>query len=269
VAILNRNSIWVKSNFQTIRYETELPLAIVTLNRPEKRNALNPQLVGELTEAFSAAEADATCRVVLLKAEGKTFSSGLDLESLQTIAGQSFEKNLEDSRQLAQLFRRIYTLPKPVIAVVTGPAIAGGCGLATVCDITLATPEAKFGYTEVKIGFVAAIVSVFLVRMIGEKRARELLLSGCLIDASEAARIGLINEVVPSDQILARAKQFAHELAANSPQSLIATKQLFTGDLDQALEAACRLNASARQTEDCKEGVKAFLEKRPPRWQKS
>ena len=256
-------------SFQTIRYEVEPPLITITLNRPEKRNALNPQLVAELTMAFSSAEADANCRVVLLKAEGKAFSAGLDLESLQAIAGQSHNKNLQDSRKLAELFRRIYTLPKPVIAVVTGPAIAGGCGLATVCDLTLAAPEAKFGYTEVKIGFVAAIVSVFLVRMIGEKHARDLLLSGRLIDAAEAVRIGLINEVVPADQIVARAKQLAGDLAANSPQSLAATKQLLVGNIEKALDAACKLNATARQTEDCKEGVKAFLEKRPPRWQKS
>src|ERR1051326_4225398 len=194
-------------SFETIRYESEPPLALIILNRPEKRNALNSQLVDELGKAFALAQEDSNCRVVLLKAEGKAFAAGLDLEALQKIVGQSHEKNLEDSRKLAVLFRRIYTLPKPVIAVVAGPAIAGGCGLATVCDITIATPDAKFGYTEVKIGFVAAIVNVFLLLIVGEKQARDLLLSGRLIDSAEAARIGLINEVVPADQILARAKQ--------------------------------------------------------------
>ena len=254
--------------FQTIRLETEPPLILITLNRPDKRNALNPQMIAELSEAFAAAEADAKCRVVLLRAEGKAFCAGMDLEALQQIAGQSYEKNLEDSRQLAQLFQRICTLVKPVIAVVEGPAIAGGCGLATVCDITLATPEAKFGYTEAKIGFVAGIVAVFLIGMVGEKRARELLLSGRLMDAAEAKQIGLVNEVVPSDGIATRAKQIAAELAANSPQSIAANKRFLAdiSGLDAALEKACIANATARQSEDFKEGVRAFLEKRPPRW---
>jgi methylglutaconyl-CoA hydratase len=255
-------------SYQTIRYEAEPRITVITLNRPEKRNALNPQLVAELREALAAAEADSQCRVVLLQAEGKAFSAGMDLEALQAIATQSHGKNLEDSRQLAQLFQRVYTLSKPIIAVVTGPAVAGGCGLATVCDFTLATTEAKFGYTEVRIGFIAAIVGVFLIRLIGEKRARELLLSGRLIDSAEACRIGLINEVVPAEQILGRARQIAAELAANSPHALATTKRFLacSGDLDAALEQACQLNAEGRQSDDCKEGVRAFLEKRPPHW---
>jgi methylglutaconyl-CoA hydratase len=262
----------MKPVFQTIRFEIEPPLAIITLNRPEKRNALNPQLIAELGQAFAVAESEAGCRVVLLKAEGKAFSAGLDLESLQEISKQSYEENLADARRLADLFRLITTLPKPVIAVVEGPAIAGGCGLATVCDLTLATPEAKFGYTEVKIGFVAAIVGVFLARMLGEKHARELLLSGRMIDAAEAFQMGLVNEVVPAERILDRTKQLAGAWAGNSPQSIAATKK-FLGtiagrELDGALAEACEVNAAARQSEDCKEGVKAFLEKRTPRWQK-
>jgi methylglutaconyl-CoA hydratase len=259
-------------SFSTIRYELDATLAIITLNRPDKRNALNPQLVSELTEAFSAAETDPQCRVVLLKAEGKAFCAGMDLEALQKIATMSYEENLADSRKLAALFKKIYTLPKPVISLVAGPAVAGGCGLATVCDFTLAAPDAKFGYTEVRIGFLAAIVSVFLVRMIGEKRARELLLMGKLIDAQEALRIGLINEVIPADQLLPRAKALAAELANNSPQGLASTKQsfleLYGAELDAQIEKACVLNAKARQSDDCREGVKAFLEKRPPKWQK-
>jgi methylglutaconyl-CoA hydratase len=256
------------TSYQTIRYEAEPPITVLTLNRPEKRNALNPQLISELSEAFAIAGADNQCRVVLLQAEGKAFCAGMDLESLQTISSQSAEKNLEDSRQLAQLFRRIHTLPKPVIAVVAGAAVAGGCGLATVCDYTLATPEAKFGYTEVRIGFVAAIVGVFLTRQIGEKRARELLLSGRLIESAEALRLGLISEVIPAAQIPTRARHIAAELAANSPQGLATTKALLAGReaLDAELEHACRVNAEARLSEDCREGVRAFLEKRPPRW---
>jgi methylglutaconyl-CoA hydratase len=253
---------------KSIRYETEPPLAVITLSRPDKRNALNPQLIAELNEALGAAEADAQCRVVLLRAEGKAFSAGLDLESLQQISKQSHEQNLKDARQLADLLKRIYTLRKPVIAMVEGPAVAGGCGLATICDITLATPAARFGYTEAKIGFVAGIVAVFLIRMVGEKRARELLLSGRLIDAAEAHRVGLVSELVPPETILSRARQVATELAANSPASMAANKR-FLADLyglDLALEEACVVNARARRTEDCEEGISAFLEKRPPKW---
>ena len=257
---------------KTIRYEVEPPLAIITLNRPAKRNALNPQLIAEITNAFTAAAVDPWCRVVLLRAEGRAFCAGLDLESLRDISQLSPEENLEDSRRLATMLRNIYALPKPVIAIVNGPAVAGGCGLATVCDFTLATPAAKFGYTEVRIGFIAAIVSVFLTRLIGEKGARDLLLSGRLIDAAEAARLGLVNEVVEAERIEDTARRLALELAKNSPAALAVAKQSFVAlhgkEFDAELDHACRMNAEARSSPECIEGIRAFLEKRPPNWQK-
>lgn len=251
---------------QTIRFDTNSPLATITLNRPDKRNALSPLMIAELTNAFTQASANPACRVVLLQAEGKAFCAGMDLDTLQQAASQSHEQNLADSRRLAALFQSIYESPKPVIAVVNGAALAGGCGLATVCDFTLAVPEAMFGYTEVKIGFIPAIVSVFLVRFAGEKRARELMLSARLFHASEALSFGLVTELVAADKIQARALELAATLAANSPQALAATKALLNKISPLDLEPACEANAAARQTPDCQEGVRAFLEKRKPNW---
>jgi methylglutaconyl-CoA hydratase len=180
------------------------------------------------------------------------------------------ELALESSRRLARTFRRIYDFPKPLIAAVNGAAIAGGCGIATLCDFTLAVPEAKFGYTEVRIGFVPAIVSVFLIRQVGDKRARDLLLTGRIIDAEEAYYLGLVSEIVAAEQLLDRARELAGQLLENSPTSLSYTKQLLSNlsqrDLDHALELAVEVNARIRATPDFHEGLSAFLEKRKPVW---
>jgi methylglutaconyl-CoA hydratase len=171
---------------------------------------------------------------------------------------------------MARLFRSLYEFPRPTIAAVNGPAIAGGCGLATLCDFTLASDTAKFGYTEVRIGFLPALVSTWLVRQIGDKAARNLLLTGKIISAEEALRIGLVTEVVAPGQLLERAKEIALQLLENSPTSLTATKQLLNGyaqrDLPWQLEAAVEANAAIRTTEDFREGVSSFLEKRKPKW---
>jgi methylglutaconyl-CoA hydratase len=168
------------------------------------------------------------------------------------------------------LFRALYEFPKVTIAAVNGAAIAGGTGLALLCDFTLAVPEAKFGYTEVRIGFVPAIVSTFLLRQVGEKQARDLLLTGRLFGADEAARMGLINEIVPPESLMTRARELASLLMQNSPTSLRATKQLLTdqagGELDVQLDAALRENAAIRNTADFREGISSFLEKRKPTW---
>jgi len=171
---------------------------------------------------------------------------------------------------MARLFRSLYDFPKPTIAAVNGPAIAGGCGLATLCDFTLAVPDAKFGYTEVRIGFVPAIVSTFLLRQIGEKHARDLLLTGRIIGADEAYRIGLINEIVASERLLDRAQELAAQLMENSPASLTCTKGLLSDharqELDAQIQSAVRENAAIRATRDFREGISSFLEKRKPRW---
>ncbi len=253
-------------NTLAIRVENEPPLTIMTLNRPDKRNALNPQMVTELTETLIAAETDKKCRALLLRGEGAAFCAGMDLDVLAHLALQPYEINLEDSRRLGEMFRRVWAHPKPTIAVVAGPAIAGGCGLATMCDITLATPESVFGFTEVRIGLVPAIVGVFLPRIIGEKRARDLLLTGRLISASEACELGLVTELVPADRIELRAREIAAQFAANSPQALAVTKRLRGAIPAGELEQACAANAAARYTDDCREGLRAFLEKRKPNW---
>jgi methylglutaconyl-CoA hydratase len=255
----------------TILIQQEERWAWVSLNRPEKRNALNSQLIAELTAALDELERKPEVRVILLTGEGKAFCSGLDLEALQQMRSKSFEESLEDSRRYAHLLKRIYLYSKPVLAVLNGAAIAGGCGLASVCDFTLAASTAKLGYTEAKIGCVAAVVSYFLIRCVGEKRSRDLLLTARLIDPSEALRFGLVNEVIEPAQLIARARELARQLCENSSQSLRASKALLakisSPDLDAALDYACELNAASRSSADCIEGIAAFLGKRSPNWE--
>jgi methylglutaconyl-CoA hydratase len=208
--------------------------------------------------------------VLILTGAGKAFCSGMDLDNLKSLIGRSPEQSLEDSRVMARLFRTLYDFPKPTIAAVNGAAIAGGTGLATLCDFTLAVPDAKFGYTEVRIGFIPAIVSAFLLRQVGEKIARDLLLTGRLFDAEEARRIGLVTEIVSTETLLARARELASQLMENSPASLLYTKRLLSeaarAQLDAQIDAAVRQNAGIRATADFREGITSFLEKRKPKW---
>lgn len=256
--------------YSTLLLEFSGEVARITLNRPDKRNAINPQMMCDLQTAFDTIEKSHS-RVVILTGAGKCFCAGMDLDMLQTIAKQSAAENQEDSRRIAKLLRRIWSFPRPLISAVNGAAYAGGCGIATLCDFTLAVPEAKFGYTEVKIGFLPAIVSVFLTRQIGEKRSRDLLLTGRIIDAVQAREYGLITEVVPTDSLMDRANALADELMAASPSSLTRAKALLTSSaaagIDHDLERAILENARIRCTQDFKEGVASFLEKRKPVWQ--
>jgi methylglutaconyl-CoA hydratase len=209
-------------------------------------------------------------RVVILTGKGKAFCAGIDLDMLHNIAKQSAGENQEDSKRIAKMFRKIWSYSRPMIAAVNGHALAGGCGIATLCDFTLAVPEAKFGYTEVKIGFLPAIVSVFLTRQIGEKRSRDLLLTGRLVEASEAKELGLINEIVPADRLMARANELAETILAASPSSITRAKHLLVSaaaaSVDHDLERAVLESARVRCTPDFKEGLAAFLEKRKPMW---
>jgi len=243
----------------------------LTLDRPEKRNALSPELVTALDDALAAAGADDSVRVVVLTGAGTAFSAGADLDALRAMQSATPEENLADSQRLAHLFERIYRLPKPVVARVAGAAVAGGCGLAAVCDIAIAADDARFGFTEVRIGFVPAIVSVFLVRKLGEATLRELCLRGHLIRADEAVRIGLITRAVPAVLLDAEVGSLAAEMAAEtSPTAIRLTKALLADipglGLKEALELAAGANAGARATDDCRAGVAAFLEKREPPW---
>src|SRR5712691_10312173 len=213
--------------YSTIELIYEAALATITLNRPEKRNAISFELIRDLMRALDGV-ARSSARVLIITGAGKAFCSGMDLENLKALIGRSPEQNLEDSRMMVRMFRTIYEFPKVTIAAVNGAAIAGGTGLALLCDFTLAVPEAKFGYTEVRIGFVPAIVSTFLLRQVGEKIARGLLLTGRLFDAQEALRIGLINEIVPPEKLLDRARELATQIMENSPMSLAYTKRLLS-----------------------------------------
>ena len=246
------------------------PIRTLTLNRPERRNALTPAMQDELLAALDATAADPAIRVLILTGAGTAFCAGLDLSALQSMQDQPPEALAADAQRIARMFRTLYELPIPTIAAVNGHALAGGTGLATLCDFTLAVPEAKFGYTEVRIGFVPALVSAYLVLQIGEKRARDLLLTGRLFPAPEALTLGLITEVVPPECLMARTTELAQSLLRNSPASLRATKTLLAEQnrpwLDHALAAAMRAQAESRTTPDFREGIAAFLEKRPPVW---
>ncbi len=243
----------------------------VTLSRPEKRNALSYELVSELKGAFRDAEVNHNVKVIILQAEGKVFSAGADLGYIEQLQKNTYEENLEDSQHLRELFELIYRHPKPVIARVQGHAIAGGCGLAAVCDFVVTVPEAKFGYTEVRIGFIPALVSIFLIRKIGEAKARELLLTGDLYNAEAAQSMGLVNWVVPTDELEKRVNDLADRLITqNSGQSMTLTKQLLSDlpelPLHEALDKAATLNAEARGSEDCRKGIGAFLAKEKISW---
>src|SRR5258707_1583652 len=256
--------------YETLLVEYSEHVATITINRPDKRNSINTQIVADLQAALDAVE-KTHARVVVITGAGKAFCAGMDLALLQAIATQSPSENQEDSRRMAKMFRRIWSFPKPMIAAVNGHALAGGCGIATLCDFTLAVPEAKFGYTEVKIGFLPAIVSVFLTRQIGDKRARDLLLTCRLVEAKEAQELGLVTEIVPADKLMSRAGEIAEQLITASPSSLMRAKRLLTSaaapSVDADLERAVLENARIRCTPDFQEGLASFLEKRKPVWQ--
>jgi methylglutaconyl-CoA hydratase len=254
-----------------IEYSVSDRTGFITLNRPEKRNALSFELIDELKQTFRLAESDPSVKVVVLKAKGDVFCAGADLAYLKQLQGFSFEENLADSHHLRELLYTIYTLKKVVIAQVHGHAIAGGCGLASVCDFVYAAPESKFGYTEVKLGFIPALVMVFLIRRIGEGRTKELLLSGELIAAQDAREMGLVNKVVAADQLEAEVRKLAELLInTNSAESLARTKQMIgevqTMPLQQALDYAAKMNAEMRSTSDFRKGISSFLDKQKLSW---
>src|SRR5882672_9407404 len=221
--------------YATLQLAYDAGIATLTFNRPEKRNAISFELLNELLAAFDEVEAS-SAQILILTGAGKAFCSGLDLEELKSLLGKTPGENLADSERIARVFRRLYDFPKPTIAAVNGAAIAGGTGLATMCDFTLAVPEAKFGYREVRIGFVPAVVSSILVWQVGHKTARDLLLTGRLFDAAEAHRYGLVNEVVEPGVLMIRARELAAQLMENSPSSMRATKRLINGFIAEQLD---------------------------------
>ena len=254
-----------------LQYSVQDRIARITLDYPEKRNALSPDLIIALTAAFREAQSDDKVKVIILNANGNVFSAGADLAYLKSLQSNTYEENLTDSQKLMTLFELIYTLDKIVIAQIEGAAIAGGCGLASICDIIFATPDTTFGYTEVKIGFIPAMVMIFLLRKIGETRAKELLLSGKLIDAPTAQTMGLINYVISRENIANEVTLYARHLCNEaSTQALKTTKMMIgkvqTMSLNDALQYAAQQNALTRATDDCKYGINAFLNKEKLVW---
>ncbi len=243
----------------------------LTLNRPDKRNALNFALVAELKATLRRLASDDAARVIVLTGAGSVFSAGADLAALQALQSASPQENLDDSDHLAELFQMLYLHPKPVIAKVNGHAIAGGCGLAAVCDYAIAAEKAKVGFTEVQIGFVPAIVAVFILRKMGETRAREVLLGGKLYTAAEGAAMDLLTQAVPADELDTAVDTLATHLATQTSGSALAlTKRIIAqvsgAGLDEGLRTAAQANAFARGTDDCQAGIRAFLNKEAPPW---
>lgn len=246
-------------------------VATLTLNRPDKRNALNQELVQALRAALAQAAQDTHVRVVVLTGAGKAFSAGADLEALQQLQTATPMENVADSENLAELFSDIYLHPKPIIAKVQGHAIAGGCGLAAVCDFSIVADHAKLGFTEVRIGFVPAIVMVFVLRKLGEAAARDLLLRGKLITSAEAAERGLVTQSVSAASLDEVVDNLAQELAHETSGSAVSlTKRMLAQvpgmGLQEALTYATQMNAFARGTDDCQAGIAAFLSKTDPPW---
>ncbi len=252
---------------------TRLELAIadgigrIWLNRPEKRNALDRTMVEELYTAITELESDEAVRAIVLGGRGPAFCAGADLDYLRHMAEFTVLDNMEDSAALARTLRAIYDVSKPTIARVHGPALAGGCGLATVCDVIIASEQASFGYTEVRIGFIPAIVMAFLIRKVSQMQARELVLSGRVINAQEAYGRGLITMVTEGgeQELDARVNEIAGAIVKTSPSAVALTKQMLSAldgmPLDSALDYASRMNALTRMTPDCQRGIAKFLNK--------
>jgi methylglutaconyl-CoA hydratase len=255
----------MKKKNQAVIYALEGAVALLTLNRPEKRNALNDEVIEGLKESLRKADSSDAARVVVITGAGADFCSGADLAALQKISESSVTENLEDAQSLMELFALIRRVRLPVVAAVRGRALAGGCGLATACDLVLASRSARFGYPEVKIGFVPAMVMAILRRNVSEKRAFELITRGAEIGAVEAERIGLVNQVFEDEQFEMEVEKYVAGFERVSRSALMLSKRLLYHmdgmTFDAALQAGADVNAIARMTEDCRQGIARFLKK--------
>lgn len=252
-------------SYAKILYSSHNHIARITLNRPDKRNALDDQMVAEVKAALRAAEADPNVRLVTIEGAGKDFCSGADLSVLQKVSESSILENLHDTGLLMELFLMIRNLSHPVVAVVRGRALAGGCGLATACDLILASKNAQFGYPEVKIGFIPAMVMAILRRSVSEKRAFELITLGETVSASDAALMGLVNKVYDEDEFEDRVDEFLTTLASRSHSAVYLSKRLLYQmdgmSYEAALKSGMDANTICRMTEDCRNGIARFLKK--------
>lgn len=251
-----------------VRYELRAPAAVITITRPDKRNALSRALISDLTSAFLRASTDDAARCVILTGTGPAFCAGMDLDELRATLGPDSDKVWDDAHRLSALYELIYTLPKPTVAAVNGAAVAGGAGLCTVCDLAVSVPDAKFGYPEVRRGLVAAMVMPHLLRHVGERAARWLLLTGELIDGVSALRMGLVNHVVGADHLMDTALAWARSLAEGGPKALATTKELLGRCSPRGVAGAelARASAEPRLTDECRGGLAAFFDKRPAPW---
>ena len=252
-------------SFKNILYKEQNGIAEVILNRPEKMNSLDETLIAELTQLFKDMSSNKDIRAVVLTGAGGNFCSGLYLDYLQKISEFDLEQNREDSRKFRDLLLAVQNCSKPVIAKVSGYALAGGCGLASACDIIIADKTAKFGYTEVKIGFIPAIVMLFLLKRVSETHAKDLLLTARFISSDEAYRIGFINYSVKKDELSGKVEEVCGKLMKNYSSSIALTKEMFADvsnmSFEKALDYACEMNAKTRMTDDCKKGISKFLER--------
>jgi len=259
-------------NHTTIIYSVEERIASVTLNRPDRRNALDDVMIRELTETFQSLNRNDGCRVVVLSGAGDSFCAGMDLNYLQRFSEKDHEENLEDARNLLKLLQLVCSLKKPVIAMVNGPALGGGCGLAVACDFVWASNEnAKLGTPEVRLGFVPAVILLFLIKRMGEGKAKEFVLRGEILNAVRSKDAGLVTEVIEDSKLGESTYEFAKKLATSTSASSIAlTKELFSRfnemSIQDILEYSANLNALARKTDDFKKGINSFLKKEKLQW---
>jgi len=256
--------------YKTILREQRDHVCRLAFNRPEIHNAFNSALIGEMTDAVRRAREDDDIRVVILTGTGKSFCAGADIQWMREIIRYSFEQNLEESLQLAEVLHSIYTLPKPTLAMVNGPAIGGGTGFLSACDIAVAAEEASFSLSEVKIGLVPAAISPYVIRKIGESKAREYFLTGSRMSARRAAEIGLVNEVVPRERLESRIDELVHQLLSSGPEAIANCKELIRNvpgmSFAEAKTYTARMIANLRVSEEGQEGMAAFFEKRKPLW---
>jgi methylglutaconyl-CoA hydratase len=260
------------NSFSTIRFEKIGQVAQITLARPEVHNAFNSVMIGELLMAFARIKEDPEVRVGVLTGEGRSFCAGADLNWMREIVQYSYEQNLAESLQIAELHQNIYTMPKPTVAKVNGTAIGGGTGFLSACDIAIASEEARFGLSEVKLGLVPAAISPYVVRKIGESKAREYFLTGVRINAPRAVEIGLVNECVPLQELDDRVAGLVDQLLTSGPEALARCKELILNvarmGAEEAGEYTARMIADLRISSEGQEGMAAFLEKRRPAWVK-
>ncbi|AMV29039.1 2,3-dehydroadipyl-CoA hydratase [Gemmata sp. SH-PL17] len=251
-----------------VQYAHRGSAAVITINRPDKRNALSRALIAALNDAFRRAAEDTAARSVILTGTGAAFCAGMDLDELRGTLGADSDKVWDDAAKLSALYELIYTLPKPTIAAVNGAAVAGGAGLVTVCDLAVSTPDAKFGYPEVRRGLVAAMVMPHLLRHVGERTARWLLLTGELIDGLSALRVGLVNQVASAENLLTVAGEWAKSLAEGGPKALATTKELLGRCSRQSVgvDDLAKASAEPRLTDECRHGLTAFFDKKPAPW---